>query len=365
MQGVQPVRLTHYRWGLLMSTEKNRYIKVPIVAFRDREVSPSEQLFLGVVLGLMNNKEHCCYASNQYFAEECNTSTVVISRWIGRLTKKGYLRVVRDGITRQIFAGEALGDVVDNPVDSQPEEGEALTPELIPFNSTVNSFNSTVNTLNSTVNDPLTLELKPFNSTVNPKLIIDNRLTKRIYKKNNIKKNSQPADSIPEPLPVDNSPSETTALPETKKRRGRKPRAEKPASPDLPEDFLRFWKAYPRHLGYMRPSALEAWKSINPDEGTAQQILDGLNDWLEAWKAQNTEYQYIPIPANFLKQQRWLDGAEARRQSQRKAIGRNAYSGCSPEDYRAENDRVEMPPEPDWSKLSGNTTEEEPILFDT
>lgn len=364
-QGVrQPRQAATYRWGVWMSSEKSKFLSIPFIAFKDKQITAGQQIFLGLTLGLMNNDEKCCYATNQYLADECGIQPSVASRWIGKLAELGYLQIKRDGKRRQIFAGRKFEEDVDKPVDNLSISGPGQEQLLPNGQRTFTKWSKGV--------DHMVNELLPNGqSYIN---IIDNRIDNLIDKKiNNISGTLADANLPAETPSVDNPPlvvkKKVKASPKPKPEKQpkqKKPRPSKaPKAPDeLPPDFLAFWKAYPRHLGYMRPAALEEWKRLNPDADLVKQIMDGLRDWQECWVAQKTEYQFIPIPANFLKQKRWLDGAEARRQSQRKATGRSRYQQLSPEDYRAENDRFEMPPGPNFDGTKELDTGNDLILFD-
>ncbi len=69
--------------------------------------------------------------------------------------------------------------------------------------------------------------------------------------------------------------------------------------------FLEFWSSYPRKEG--KGAAYKSWMKISSPGETLQLILIAL-EWqkqTEQWKKDNG--QYIPMPATYLNQQRWLD----------------------------------------------------------
>lgn len=71
------------------------------------------------------------------------------------------------------------------------------------------------------------------------------------------------------------------------------------------EDFELFWTSYPRKQG--KGAAVKAWGKITAYKETLQLILTAL-EWQkqsEQWNKDNG--QYIPMPATYLNQQRWLD----------------------------------------------------------
>lgn len=87
---------------------------------------------------------------------------------------------------------------------------------------------------------------------------------------------------------------------------------------DISPDFEKFWKLYPRRAG--KGGAEKAWaKAIKVDE--PETILAYLEKWVASGKL--PEMQFIPYPATWLNQQRWLDDFEAA------AITRNATTIAS------------------------------------
>jgi hypothetical protein len=69
--------------------------------------------------------------------------------------------------------------------------------------------------------------------------------------------------------------------------------------------FLEFWSLYPRKEG--KGAAYKSWLKISSPSETLQLILEAL-EWQKVsdqWKKDNG--QYIPMPATYLNQQRWLD----------------------------------------------------------
>ena len=69
-----------------------------------------------------------------------------------------------------------------------------------------------------------------------------------------------------------------------------------------PEDFLIFWKAYPKKSG--KDKALESWKKKNPPLQTCLSALK--------WQTRSTQWtkdggQFIPMPTTWINQGRWTD----------------------------------------------------------
>lgn len=77
-----------------------------------------------------------------------------------------------------------------------------------------------------------------------------------------------------------------------------------PLTPPGEEAFERFWDAYPKKTS--KAKAREAWLRLKPDEELTEKILKGLEEsksW-ENWKVENG--RYIPAPAHWLENERWV-----------------------------------------------------------
>lgn len=68
------------------------------------------------------------------------------------------------------------------------------------------------------------------------------------------------------------------------------------------EDFGRFWSAYPKKRS--KPDAEKAWLQMNPDIELCLEAIE-LARRSEEWKADKGKW--IPYPASWLNQKRWLD----------------------------------------------------------
>lgn len=69
------------------------------------------------------------------------------------------------------------------------------------------------------------------------------------------------------------------------------------------ERFSAFWDAYPRKTG--QEEALRRWMSLNPDQNTVNQIMDGLVAWkkTESWHREGG--RYVPSASKWLFDERW------------------------------------------------------------
>lgn len=86
------------------------------------------------------------------------------------------------------------------------------------------------------------------------------------------------------------------------------PAAPQPARKDAekPVDgFDEWWKQYPKKVGKL--DAKKAYRAAIKQGATPQDLLDGLQRHTANWKAKNTEPQYIPHPASWLRKGRWED----------------------------------------------------------
>lgn len=79
---------------------------------------------------------------------------------------------------------------------------------------------------------------------------------------------------------------------------------EKPA-----DGFDEWWKQYPKKVG--KVDAKKAYRAVIKQGATPQALLDGLQRHNANWKARNTELQYIPHPASWLRKGRWEDELDA------------------------------------------------------
>ena len=67
------------------------------------------------------------------------------------------------------------------------------------------------------------------------------------------------------------------------------------------EGFAAFWQAYPKRQA--RKDALKAWRQLRPSAEVQQAILDALQWQVPAWP----DLAYAPLPATYLRGERWTD----------------------------------------------------------
>jgi hypothetical protein len=69
--------------------------------------------------------------------------------------------------------------------------------------------------------------------------------------------------------------------------------------------FEAFWKAYPRKVA--KVLAAKAWKKLNPPDSLVRSIMFALEMQKRTEQWQKDGGQFVPHPATWLNQQRWLD----------------------------------------------------------
>ena len=67
------------------------------------------------------------------------------------------------------------------------------------------------------------------------------------------------------------------------------------------DGFDTFWQTYPRRQA--RKDALKAWRQLRPSAEVQQAILDALQWQVPAWP----DLAYAPLPATYLRGERWTD----------------------------------------------------------
>ena len=72
--------------------KRTYYAVIPAYVRYDKDLTPNAKLMFGELTALSNDKRYC-YASNKYFSELYQVSTVSISKWINQLKEKKYIKV--------------------------------------------------------------------------------------------------------------------------------------------------------------------------------------------------------------------------------------------------------------------------------
>jgi hypothetical protein len=80
---------------------------------------------------------------------------------------------------------------------------------------------------------------------------------------------------------------------------------EKPSRTKVLDSYFEdFWYKYPKKVG--KEAALKAWNKMKPD---IIQVIDAINWQRESKQWQQEDGKYIPNPATYLNQGRWMDEA--------------------------------------------------------
>lgn len=110
------------------------------------------------------------------------------------------------------------------------------------------------------------------------------------------------------------------------------PTATEKPSKNPTEGFDGWWKQYPKKVGKI--DAQKAYRAAIKQGATPQVLLDGLERYNANWKAKNTEIQYIPHPASWLRKGRWEDELDPPSLSQAaSAINPNTGKAVAKEDF--------------------------------
>ena len=70
-------------------------------------------------------------------------------------------------------------------------------------------------------------------------------------------------------------------------------------------DWLAFWSAYPKRQS--KKDARAAWADLEPDVELVARILAALAWQVKAYRWDSDKYDYCPLPASWLRAERWTD----------------------------------------------------------
>lgn len=116
------------------------YAIIPANIRYDNDLMPNAKLLYGEITALCNSKAYC-WATNEYFAKLYNTSEKTITRWIKKLSDKGYVKTkvktfrYNDGTVkniRYIFVDKNVFDHIDNFIPDHIDKN-------VPYNYTYNN----------------------------------------------------------------------------------------------------------------------------------------------------------------------------------------------------------------------------------
>ena len=104
---------------------------------------------------------------------------------------------------------------------------------------------------------------------------------------------------------VNDKDNNTVQVPESDGPVEVKDKEKKKHSEVTEERFERFWKVYPRRQG--KGDARKAFAKINPSEALLGQMLTAVIAASASFQWKKDGGQFIPLPATWLNQERWLD----------------------------------------------------------
>ena len=81
---------------------KLKYIEVPMIVLKDKEVSFTAKLLMGLIFTL-SMQEGYCYASNKYLSILMKVSKRTVTAGITSLRQKNYIKVVSEPSIRKIY----------------------------------------------------------------------------------------------------------------------------------------------------------------------------------------------------------------------------------------------------------------------
>ena len=130
------------------------YAVIPSDVRYDKNLSPNAKLLFAEISSLCN-KNGVCSASNKYFSELYDVSTISISKWISQLASRGYIRtnMVYKGDSKEIsFREIILPNGVVQEIN-RSEEKEIKHKEDIDFSGLLSIFNKITGKSIRTIND--------------------------------------------------------------------------------------------------------------------------------------------------------------------------------------------------------------------
>lgn len=113
--------------------------------------------------------------------------------------------------------------------------------------------------------------------------------------------------------------------------------------------FDEFYAKYPRKIA--KKDAQKAWNGLRPSEREA--ALDAIDDHIAAWTESETEKQFIPYPATWIRAARWEDEIEVVEKKKPKEITKAWWS--SEQGMIAKGKELGTQPRPgeDWQQFKG------------
>ena len=105
-------------------TKPNYYAIIPAEVRYSKKLTPNAKLLYAEITAL-SNKDNVCWASNKYFSNLYNVSTVTISRWISSLVKNNFINryIIYIKGTKEIdkrylqLCSEGINNIDKNPIN--------------------------------------------------------------------------------------------------------------------------------------------------------------------------------------------------------------------------------------------------------
>jgi hypothetical protein len=72
---------------------------------------------------------------------------------------------------------------------------------------------------------------------------------------------------------------------------------------NYPDDFQRFWQAYPRRV--CKKIAFIAWQNLKPNKELQDKILKAIEEQSNTKQWQKNDGEFIPYPSTWLNGEQW------------------------------------------------------------
>ena len=131
--------------------KKSYYAIIPANVRYDDNLPPNAKLLYGEITALCNEKGYC-WANNNYFADLYNVKKETVSRWIGTLVSKGYIKIEliysegsKEVKNRYIYINQVVG--IDEKINTYCENNQGGIDKKIntPIDKKVKDNNTVIN----------------------------------------------------------------------------------------------------------------------------------------------------------------------------------------------------------------------------
>ena len=242
---------------------------MPVEVFSDDRLSKTDIRVLGTILSFRDKQTNVCWPSRKQISERCGIPETKISVATKRLVDLGWL--IKEGSGgRSMHCNYRL--TVPDLVTVYDDE--TVTDSVTVTDSGTKTVTDSVTGIKQTIQQTIEQTITPYS-------------------------------------------------PPRKKTHPEKTKTESPSDDGLmcrsETAFDRFWDAYPKKVG--KEAAHNAWKRIKKPHDILSTILQTI-----VWQRESEQWtkergQFIPNPATYLNQGRWMDERPAARASPNKADG--------------------------------------------